>query len=373
MKIIVRFLFFSLIILSNSAKGQFFEDSKSKEIAQKGLDLLYNQEFEDAAVVFQTVKNRYPYHPVKYLINALEIEWRYLPIDKNPEQLKKYLSELDKTVNAAKNLYKIPEYKTEATFFLLAAYGFTALIHNYKTDYIASAKVAQKAYSYFVESKKYRDDNAEFLFPLGLYNYYRVQYPEDHPITKPLLVFFENGSKKQGISDLETAIKNALFSKVEANLYLANIYINYESNFKRALQISRNLSLKYPRNDIYRIKYVECLLLNNQFEEANEANKKYLKKNLDIVEISQTTFEGYLQEHYFQNLNQALASYARVLKFTPEERFTKEYRSMAYLGMARIFKAQNNKEKARLFYKECLKNTAYVWIKKEANSELKSL
>ncbi|MBK6976293.1 MAG: hypothetical protein IPH28_03570 [Cytophagaceae bacterium] len=369
-KVLLLLVFLTFIC---SAEAQFFEDIKSKEIAQKGLDLLYNQEFEDAAIVFQTVKNRYPYHPVKHLISALEIEWRYLPIDKNPEQQKRYLSELEKSITAAKSLYKIPEYKKEATFFLLAAYGFTALIYNYRSDYIASAKVAQKAYSYFVESKKYRDDNPEFLFPLGLYNYYRIQYPEDHPITKPLLVFFENGNKKQGLNDLETSIRTSLFSKVESNLYLANIYINYESNFKRALQISKALSLKYPQNDIYRIKYVECLLLNHQYEEAIEVNKKYFKKNLEIVELSQTTFEGFLQEHHYQNLNLAMSSYARVLKFSPEERFTKEYRSMAYLGMARIFKAQNNPAKAKLFYKECLKNTGYNWIKKAANIELKSL
>lgn len=361
------------IFFSTTGFSQFFDDTKSKEFAQKGLDLLYNQKFEDAAYVFQNVKNKYPNHPVNFLINALELELRYLPIDKNPTKLKEYLAELDKCIAAGKNLHRNPTYKKEATFFILAAYGFSALTHNYRNDFMAAADEARKALSYFLDSKKYKNDNPEFYFPSGLYNYYRVQYPEDHPIVKPVMIFFEQGNKKTGLLELETAIKRSIFCKTESTMYLTNIYINYESNFTKAKYYSELLFDKYPDNQIFKLKYIECLLLNKEYEKANQLNQTLKNNTKNIFAISYNCFEGYLQEHYLKNNSLALSHYAKALKFPKEERYTKEYRSIASLGLARIMRDQNEYDKAKVFYKDALKNTDYVWIKNSASIELKAL
>jgi hypothetical protein len=66
-------------------------------------------------------------------------------------------------------------------------------------------------------------------------------------------------------------------------------------------------------------------------------------------------------------------NYAKALKIPYDERYTKEYHGMAYLGMARIFVIQNNLVKAKAFYKECLKIAEYNWRIKEAKAELKSI
>jgi hypothetical protein len=365
-------LFFFLIRLQSF--GQFLDDTQNKEITSKGLDYLYNQQFELADKTFDPVKDRYANHPVKYLINALQIQWENIPIDKNPAALSKYIKELNNCITSAKVIYKQPTYKKEATFFLLAAYGFIALSHNYQKDFLAAANEAKKAHGYFIESKKYKNSNAEFLYASGLYNYYRIQYPESHPLVKPIVVFFENGNKPLGLSELESSFNNSIFSRNEAASILININLKYESNFKKSLTYSSILYNRYPNNFIFKIKHIECLLLSSELETAKTLNDHLLKTRKDKVStVSGLVFDAYYNEHQTKNYQLALINYAKALKIPYDERYTKEYHGMAYLGMARIFVIQNNLVKAKAFYKECLKITEYNWRIKEAKKELKSI
>jgi ribosomal protein S18 len=107
-------LFIGVVVVSQlPCKAQFLNDEKNKELTIKGLDFLYNQQFDLSKEILNTVKSTYPQHPVKFLLNALELQWQFVPIDKNPEVLKKYITELNKCITAAKVIYKNPKYKKE--------------------------------------------------------------------------------------------------------------------------------------------------------------------------------------------------------------------------------------------------------------------
>lgn len=368
-----KIILFIIIVFQLQTNAQFLEDEKNKDITIKGLDFLYNQQFDKANEVLNSVKIAYPQHPVKFLLNAIELQWENVPIDKNPEVLKNYISELNKCILASKSLYNIPKYKKEATFFLLAAHGFIALTKNYQKEYFEAASEAKKAHNFFNEGKKYKKENPEFLFASGLYNYYRVQYPESHPIVKPVMMFFEDGNKKLGLQELENAFKKSIFSRTEAALYLVNINIKYESNFKKSLVYSNTLNSKYPNNYIFKIKHIESLLLNNEYEEALILNEQLKSRKDKVSQLSSLVFEAYVDEHNEKNLQSALINYAKALKIAHDDRYTKEYHGMAYLGMARIFVKQKDMTKAKAFYKECLKISGYEWVINAAKTELKKI
>lgn len=362
-----------LLIFQIQANAQFLEDEKHKELTIKGLDYLYNQQFDQANELLNSVKNAYPQHPVRYLLNAIQLQWEHVPIDKNPDALKKYTAELNKCISAAKTIYKNPKYKKEATFFLLAAHGFIALSYNYQKEYFEAASEAKKAHAYFNEGKKYKNENPEFLFASGLYNFYRVQYPESHPMAKPAMMFFENGNKKLGLLELENSYKKSIFSRTEAASYLISINVKYESNFKKALTYSTILNSKYPNNYIFKIKHIETLLLNNEFDEATKLNESLKNRKDRVSQLSALVFEAYIDENSGKNPQSALINYAKALKIPHDDRYTKEYHGMAYLGMARIFVKQKDMSKAKAFYKECLKIAEYEWVVNAAKAELKKI
>ncbi len=366
-------LFIAFFVFQQPTNAQFLEDEKNKELTIKGLDFLYNQQFDQAKETLNAVKSAYPQHPVKYLLNAIELQWQHIPIDQNPEILKRYIAELNKCITASKVIYKNPKHKKEATFFLLAAHGFVALSKNYQKEYFEAASEAKKAHSFFNEGKKYKNENPEFLFASGLYNFYRVQYPESHPMVKPVMMFFEDGNKKLGLLELENSYKKSIFSRTEAALYLVSINIKYESNFKKSLVYSHILNSKYPNNYIFRIKHIESLLLNNEFEEAMKLNEQLKSRKDKVSQLSTLVFDAFKEEHADKNLQGAMINYAKALKIQHDDRYTKEYHGMAYLGMARIFAKQKDLVKAKAFYKECLKIAEYEWVVEAAKTELKKL
>jgi len=59
---------------------------------------------------------------------------------------------------------------------------------------------ARKAYAFMKIGIKNTERQPEFLYSSGIYNYYRVAYPELHPIIKPLMVFSRR-EIKNGISN----------------------------------------------------------------------------------------------------------------------------------------------------------------------------
>lgn len=367
------FLLFLLNLFFVPGYAQFLEDKQSTAQVLKGLDHLYNLQYAQAEAEFAPVKARYADHPVKFLLNALQIQWKNIPIDQHSAALNTYLGELNKCVEASHRYYEKPAYKMECTFFLLAGHGFLALAENYKGSFMNATQEARKALKYFKEGKKYKNSNAEFLFANGLYNYYRERYPETKPIVKPIMVFFDAGNKAQGLAELERSFRNSVFSRTEAAMYLRDIYIKYEANFGKALYFSSEIYRDYPQNFIFRIAQIESLLLNMKFDEAEKLNEALRSNTNAVASLSYHMFDGYLKEHKYKDAAQAKAAYQKALKVKYNDRYTKEYVAFTYLGLARIAAQEGDKAGARNYYKQCLKYAEYLWLIATAKEEQKKV
>jgi hypothetical protein len=362
------FLIFSLI--NSTISAQLLTDEPTRDKIVAGLDALYNLDFVTAEGSFNKIPAAYANHPVKDLLKAFTLQWKHLPIEQNSSVLNQYIKHLESCQRKAEELAKQPKYKAEATFFLLAAHGYIALSYNYRKEYTKAVMDAGHAYGYLKDGFGFLNENIEFNFTTGVYNYYRIQYPETHPIIKPFIVFFQSGNKAKGVSQLKKAADSAIFSRIESTTYLTNIYLKYEADFPRALTYAQRLGKRYPRNYIFGLKYTEALLLNGRFEQANQQIKNLSRRNDNITALSINFFEGYYAENYLKNDDWAAQNYAAALSSAPNSRYTQEYYAMACLGMGRIMKRAGNKSKANYFLKKCLDNAEYSWVISEAKSIL---
>lgn len=353
--------------------AQILNDNSAKETIIKGLDHLYNFEFEKSKPYFDEIKAKFPNHPVIYLLAGFQINLENIPLEHNPKAIQSYLIEQKKCHAAAQLLYKNPKYKKEAIFFLLASQGFIALTKNYQNKQLDAVVEAKNAYSYYKEGKNLKTEIPEFYFSSGLYNYYVIQYPANHPIIKPMMWFFEGGNKKLGLQELELAAKNSIFSRVEASTHLINVLLKYESNFKKALTYATVLNQKYPRNYTFNISYAECLLLNNEFLKAETVINSFQSQNSTVANIAELVFKGYISEKHYKKPVDAITYYSRALKLKGDLRFTKDYQAMAYAGMGRYFYDQKNFTKAKLMFKQSLELAETRWIINETETYLSKL
>lgn len=356
---------------SASSFAQLLNDNESKQLIIKGLDKLYNYEFKEADTYFQGVKAKYPKHPVTPLLSALQVQWLNLPIEQNPKALNQYLALLEKCQLSAETLLQDPSKKAEAIFFLVASHGYIALVLNYKKEQVKAANEARKAYAYLKDGKQLTEKNPEFLFTSGLYNFYRIQYPETHPIVKPVMLFFDNGNKKLGINQLEQAVQKSVFSRIEAAFYLMGVCLKYESNYPKALLYSNWLHERYPNNLIYTMRHTESLIMNGKINEALPLIQQLKHTNDKVYLLAGNLFEGLISEKFKKNDKAAAEQYVNVLKMQPNDRYTNDYYAMAYAGLARISIRAGNTKRAEELYRRCLEYAEYKSTVNEAENFLK--
>jgi tetratricopeptide (TPR) repeat protein len=366
-------LFISVILIQLfcfSAHAQLLTDNDAKQTIIKGLDKLYNYEFKEADAFFQKVKAKYAHHPVTPLLSAVQVQWQNLPLEKNPRAVNQYMSLLEKCQALAEPMLKDPTRKAEATFFLLASHGYITLAYTYRKEPMKAANEARKAYGYMKDGFGMTERNPEFYFTSGLYNYYRIQYPETHPMVKPVVIFFENGNKKLGLSQLELAAQRSVFSRIEAAYYFMNVNLKYELNYNKAFVYADLLHDKYPNNPIYLMRYTEALVMTGKYEEAIPKINTLRKINSPVYQIAANLFDGLVAEKSKKNDKLALEFYNTVLKNEPDERYTKDYYAMTYLGLGRIAERAGNKKRANEMYVKALDTTENKGVIAEAKKNL---
>ncbi len=350
-------LYSLLLLLSFDSSAQLLNDSYTKSQIIKGLDLMYNYDFASAEAIFAPIKTKYAKHPVQYLLSAVVLNWQNFPIEQHPKQLGIYLDLLDNCIGASEKMLTDADKKAEATFFLLASHGYKALVLTHNKEQIKAVNEARKAYKYFLDGNELIQKNPEFLFTSGVYNFYRVQFPETHAVVKPLMFFFEEGNKKIGLNYLEHAVAKSVFSRTEAAYYLTGINLKYESNYSKAFYYSTWLHNHYPNNLYYLTRHTESLLMKGKYQEAEDFIQ-LLKKN-KVFALAGMLFEGIVQEKYQKNDKTAAEMYNNVLKLMPSNGIHEDYYAMALAGLARISVRNHNPKKAEILYKKCLDYAEY--------------
>jgi tetratricopeptide (TPR) repeat protein len=212
------------------------------------------------------------------------------------------------------------------------------------------------------------DKNIEFYFSTGLYNYYVERYPIDHPVVKPFMLVFKSGNMALGLKQMDVSAKRALFTRPEANYYLAHVYVKHETNFPKAVEHLDYLVDRYPKNPIFQLKYVEALLLAGRYEEGRVALQKLKKMQHKLLPAAIYTFDGIVAERLAKNDSAATLAYQAALKQPVDIAYTQEEHGLAYAGLARIAARANNRNQAKAYYKKALDVAEYKFVIREAKA-----
>lgn len=350
-------------------RGQILNDTPTQQLILASLDKVYNYEFREAAELAQRVKAKYPTHPVNSLLLATQLYWQYLPLGNNPKAKQQYVATLNQCLKQGESLKG--KHDLEANFFLLAAHSYLAMQESDEGNFMKALGEAKRAYSYMKKGFELTDKNPEFYFSTGLYNYYVEEYPEDHPIVKPFMLFFQDGNRTKGLQQLELGYRKAIFTRTESAYYLVYIYLKPENRPDKALTYTNLLHNQYPNNPLYLTRHAEALVLAGKYAEAQPHAQELIKMSGIIFPVAGRIFEGIVQEKYHKNDKQAAAQYQAALKLPFDERFTEDYHAMAYCGLARIAHRANNKAQAREYYKKALDIAEYKSTIAEAKAYLK--
>lgn len=363
-----RLLLFFFLWLPLFSQAQVLTDSSLRQTILHALDHLYNFEFTEAEPYIRQLEVRYPQHPVGPVLKAVQLQWQYFPLKNNPAATGQFVAAAQKALDLCQKRLDRDENDAEAVFFALTAHGYLALKYNNEHEQMKAVNESRRAYGYMKDGFNLMDKNPEFYFTTGLYNYYVERYPMEHPIVKPLMIFFQDGDMALGIRQMEIAIKRALFTRAETSYYLSHIFLKYETQPNNALKYLGPLTAKYPKNPLYAMLHTEALLLAGQYAEAQTSLQHLKQMPYKWLGVAVATFDGMLAEKVAHDDREATIQYQNALKQPIVENYTKEYHAFANAGLARIAARAGDRQLAKTYYKKVLDTSEYKSVQREAKS-----
>ena len=330
--------------------------------ATDALNDLYNFKFAKAEKQFRWFKQKYAWHPLPYFLLGLSEWWKIMPSTTDRSHDARFLAYMDSTILVADHLHDHnQEYRTEAAFFLAAAYGFKGELYSDedRKEWRKAAVAGKRALNYLEECKEKNYLSPELLFGDALYNYFSVWVRENYPALKPILWFFPKGDKELGLKQLKEVSFNAFYTRTEAMVWLMRIWNSYENKNEQAHQLAEYLHQTYPDNPYFHRYYARMLYARGLFTDMERESKAILVR-IDTGMLGYEATSGRYAAFFLGQLGEsrrlpedAKKYYQLAVQFAEQSGATESgYYLYSLIALGEIAQKQGNKAEARRYFKE---------------------
>jgi hypothetical protein len=355
LKILITCLFPSLFYSPVAINAQILKDTASLSLLKKGVDYIYNYQFNEAGDVYRKISLAYPDHPIVYLFKGVTEYWENYPLLPYSPACISFEETMKGCIELCEKKHN-PEDEPEYLLADLCARGMLLLFYNANDLSIDVIHMIGPTYLLVRRSFDFTSYFPDFLYFTGLYNYYREAFPDAYPIYKPLALLFPKGDKEKGLTELQTAALTAIELKAESYSLLSYISTGFENNYRKAVYYSKSLHDLYPENLQYMADYIKGMLLIKQYDEAEKliSTSKETKTN-PFYQAQVSIFNGILQEKKYHNNQLAQEFYTKGVKdITLFGVYGNEFEAYGYFGLSRISQAEGDKNSMKAFRKKAL-------------------
>ncbi len=369
-----NFVFLLLFGLNFPANSQYkiLEDHDAIEEVHQTIDSIYNLNFKAADIMIADLERKLGDYPGVLLLKAFYMSWKYRPIKKEHEAFEQYEKYLYKTIEESNKMIEKDENDVEGNFFLLASHGFLAELYVDNGQNFKAMGQAKDAYKYIKIGFDQINENPEFYFSSGIYNYYIEKYPEEYPFFKSLVWVFRSGDKPEGLKMLKKGFDKAVFTKAECLTYLFHINLRYEDKPLTSIYYARKLKDLYPNNLYYIQNFIENSVRLNDFSDLLPYIERLQNSDNDFYNYLGEIYYGiYLEKSVF-DYNDAMSHY----QIADELGNHKDIRgphfdSILYCGMGRIYRREGKEDLAHSYFKKAIKSAEFISYRKDAQQLLK--
>jgi hypothetical protein len=354
-KILLKCLVLIYLLQFSKTDAQILSDTASINLIKKGIDCIYNQQFNTANEIYVKINQKYPENPVVIFFRGMMTYWENYPLLPGSTASSSFENEMRTCIRLSEDKIKVRD-KPEYLLANLCARGI--LITYYSNNELSSNAIhlASSTYRYIRRSFSYTSDYTDFFFFTGLYNYYREAYPKAHPVYKPLAILFPKGNREMGLKELQNSAANSLLLKAESYSILSYIFISYENDYLKAFYYSRTLHELYPSNLEFLAEYIKNLILIRHYDEAYDLIKSSLNCESNPYYKAQiSVFNGIINEKRFHQYTRANEYYNSGIKeLSVFGAFSNEYAAYAYFGLSRICELNGDKTNRKVYRKKAL-------------------
>jgi len=360
------------------------ERARFEELRRSGLDALYNIDYDKADRDFKEIVKLYPNHPGGYQLLAARL-WIKTLYESRRLQVSLYSSESfyvsgddkvdPKIVTEFRNLTReakrIAEAKLkqeprniEALDFLANTEGLKASFEEaVERRHFAALRDGNDAVDHHREVLKLDPKYVDAQITIGLYEYVVGSLPLPVKILAGATGY--RGSKKRGLAMLEQVAKEGRWSRDDAKSVLIILYTR-EKRFADVITLTRELSVKYPRNYLLRVETADALVSlagvkrkEKDLAGAVQAEKEAFATFDELLRDRNTAARALDLIHFKYGEALLIAGYndraaKEFLAATKVDRAEPGLITMAHLFAARSYDVAGKRDEALAQYKEVL-------------------
>lgn len=275
----VRLSILLFFLCSTVSLAQWIVSTEFDDLAKRGINSVYNLEFEKADSAFSELATAFPSHPAGKFFLAMIDWWKMLMTMDDESMDDDFLDKMDAVIELCDSLLDIDENNVGALFFKGGALGFQGRLHANRSSWIKAANDGRRALPIVQKAYKLAPENDDILLGIGIYNYYAATIPEKYPIVKPLMIFFPTGDKQKGIEQLTVASERAKFAALEAKYFLLQLSYNYERQYPKAYEISTSLLYQFPNNVIFHRYVGRSAFSMSKYGEAQSSFEEIINRS----------------------------------------------------------------------------------------------
>ena len=194
MRTIILTIFFTMLFVPTISANP----KNINELGIKGIDLVFDMQFEQANKIFDEMIRMDPENPIGYFLKSKSYLWMYIFCTNDKEHIEKCLELSFKTIDIAKKMLDKNKEDIDALFYIGNAYGYIGRWHGETGSWIKAFWYGRKGKNYLKKVIKKDPDYYDAYFGLGMYHYYVMSC---RSLSRPFLFYWE---------DLEETVKRGL-------------------------------------------------------------------------------------------------------------------------------------------------------------------
>ena len=187
------------------------------------------------------------------------VVWWEIQLDPRNRQLDAQLETAAKAAIAAAERWARREPKqAEAWFYLAGAHAPLEQLRTIRGQRLAVARDALRIKNALERALEIDPTLQDAYFGIGLYHYYADVAPAAVKLLR-ILLLLPGGNRIEGLNEMLRARDNGALLRAEADYQLHWIYLWYEHQPARALELLRGLDNRYPSNPLFMQRIAEVL------------------------------------------------------------------------------------------------------------------
>lgn len=241
---------------------------RERELALAGVvDKFYDLDFEGARAGADALSARLPGHPAGPFYRGVAAYQRWLAEGmRSTSTLAEFESQHALAEAAAGALMK--DAPAEAHYYLGAVLGFRSRAAAGRRRYMRALPDGASAVRHLKKALALDPSLEDARLGLGMYHYFAERIPAG---AKPFayLMVGERGSREKGLEELWSVAASSGVARMEARSVLSIILSkDDEADWAGAERLLAELSARYPRNPLYRLRRAYVAMRRGAFDEA---------------------------------------------------------------------------------------------------------